>query len=247
MEPLLTLTGVPDGVDPLYERIAGEVRRRIDSGLWGNGQQFKSEPELAADIGVARGTLRRAFTDLVRTGHVVQRQGLGTFVSPEKAGGRGRTFESLGERMTAAGMEFETRVLGRHMREPGSWGARPENGPAVQLRRLRSANGEPVSVLHNCIPTALAPTLTTTALDGRSLYRVLELDFGLALGRSDLTFAARAADAELAGLLRVAPGTPLTHLSQVTFGLDDRTVVDIAETWIRPDRHQPTVSLWRNP
>jgi GntR family transcriptional regulator len=55
------------------ERLAAELRRKIESGEWPGGEQ-------AATHGVSRATVVKAVRALVDEGLVVTRQGWGTFV-----------------------------------------------------------------------------------------------------------------------------------------------------------------------
>ncbi|GAA2224362.1 GntR family transcriptional regulator [Herbiconiux moechotypicola] len=241
---MLTLQTVPDGDTALWERIADEMRRRIDSGFWATGQQLLGEADLAAELGVARGTLRRAIKELSASGHLVQRHGRGTFVAKRAADQPlANRMESLGERMTRAGLDFTTRELDRRVAADGAE-AGLDGEPALVVRRLRSIGGNAVAVLSNAVPTALFPGIDTRDLESRPLYTVLEEDYGCVLTRAERTFSALPADAELATLLDVEPGHPVLSFVQVAWDAQDR-VVDVAETWIRSDRHQPSVSMWR--
>ncbi len=241
--PSLTLEHLPGGSAPLYERIADEVRRRVDAGIWSRGHRLRSEAELAADLKVARGTIRRAIALLVESGHLVQRQGVGTFVSGREGLRVPGRFESLGQRMERNSVDYETVELAREVVDL----PQPSGAPlrSLRVRRLRLLDGIPMSVLVNQIPLDIAPGIEQVDLVTMSLYTLLEKSFHVAIERSELTFGAVAADAELAALLDVPVGAPLTHLIQSTYGPGD-VRVDDAETWIRPDRHQPTVSLWRS-
>lgn len=67
---------------PAYRRIALALQQRIDEGEWGAGGQLPTEPQLAAEFGVNRLTVRQAIADLERAGSVVVRHGKGVFVAP---------------------------------------------------------------------------------------------------------------------------------------------------------------------
>lgn len=243
---LLTLSEIPEGINPLYERIAEQIRTLIDSGHWDTGQQLLAEEDLARDIGVARGTLRKSIQALVASGYLVQSRGVGTFVADRKNMRMFHRLESLGERLERGGKPFSVRELSRSTVEADPRFDLPAGELAVHIRRLCSLAEGPVSVLGNSIPLSLAPGIDTVDLSKISLYNALETVFGRTIINAELTFSAVAADHELAALLDVAPGSPLLKFSQVTLGVDG-LVLDLAETWIRPDRHQPTVNMWRKP
>lgn len=65
-----------------YERIARDVRRRLDDGEFGPDQLLPSEATLVAEYGVSRNTVRRAYRQLVEAGDVVIRQGAGAYRAP---------------------------------------------------------------------------------------------------------------------------------------------------------------------
>ena len=59
----------------LHSRISAWLRAQIASGAWPAHYRLKPEPELAADLGVSRGTLRRALSTLFAEGALVQVRG----------------------------------------------------------------------------------------------------------------------------------------------------------------------------
>ncbi|GGY03132.1 GntR family transcriptional regulator [Paludibacterium paludis] len=67
--------------EPLYEQIKTVLIRRIGDGEWLVNDCLPSEWDLAAELGVSQGTVRKALTALVSDGLLYRRQGLGTFVS----------------------------------------------------------------------------------------------------------------------------------------------------------------------
>jgi GntR family transcriptional regulator len=66
--------------NPKYQQIADRLRAQIGSGALEPGQRLPSEPDLAAEYGASRNTVRLAIALLINQGLVVTRQGLGTFV-----------------------------------------------------------------------------------------------------------------------------------------------------------------------
>lgn len=71
---------VPRSAELPSERLAAELRRKIESGQWPGGEQIPGVTELAATHGVSRATVVKAVRVLVDEGLVVTRQGWGTFV-----------------------------------------------------------------------------------------------------------------------------------------------------------------------
>jgi DNA-binding GntR family transcriptional regulator len=73
---------------PPYQRIASTIRSRIVSGEWPSGFRVPSHRELAAQYGVARGTVQAALRLLATDGLIVSRQGSGSFVAAQPVVGR---------------------------------------------------------------------------------------------------------------------------------------------------------------
>jgi DNA-binding FadR family transcriptional regulator len=64
----------------LVPQVIEQLRAQIVSGEWVVGTRIPPEPDLAAQLGVGRNTLREAVLALVHAGLLERRQGSGTFV-----------------------------------------------------------------------------------------------------------------------------------------------------------------------
>src|SRR4051812_19095080 len=121
-----------------------------------------SERDLSNRYGVARMTVRQAVESLVAEGRLFKVAGKGTFVAKPKVDQQAR-LTSFGEEMTRRGKVPSSTVLtfGRVTataqlgRELGT-----ESGhPLVYLKRLRHADGVPMSIERLWLPEALVPGL----------------------------------------------------------------------------------------
>lgn len=70
-----------DGPTPIYVQVADFIEARIDSGELAPGARLTAERDLAAELGVAYDTVRRATALLRERGLIVTVQGRGTFVT----------------------------------------------------------------------------------------------------------------------------------------------------------------------
>src|ERR1022692_313349 len=66
--------------DPMYRRIADELRQQIESGRLSSGSQLPTELELREDYEASRNTVRDALRWLITRGLLETRPGQGTFV-----------------------------------------------------------------------------------------------------------------------------------------------------------------------
>lgn len=71
---------------PLYIQIGDLLHREIAAGHWQAGERLPIEAELAKDLKVAVGTLRKALTKLEQDGLLERRQGSGTYVKKAPSG-----------------------------------------------------------------------------------------------------------------------------------------------------------------
>ena len=77
------MAGQPKRPTPRHEEIAEDLRARITAGDYAeDGQLAKSEDELSAHYGAARGTIRQAVAQLRGEGLVESRRSKGLFVTP---------------------------------------------------------------------------------------------------------------------------------------------------------------------
>ncbi len=127
-----------------YGALAVELRRRITGGHWPPGAALPAEQALAAEHGVALGTLRQALAVLADEGLVERRHGRGTFVRAALAGAPMLRFFRFGER---SGEVPASRIAARQVAPAPVAAAAalglPAGTPALRLRRVRSVGGVP--------------------------------------------------------------------------------------------------------
>lgn len=71
---------------PKYQLIQNDLKQRIISGKFENGDKFYTESELTKLFNVSSITVIRAVNELVKDGYLVRHQGKGTFVSRSRKG-----------------------------------------------------------------------------------------------------------------------------------------------------------------
>lgn len=115
----------PGSPVPVFEQLRAQIRRLVVAGTLAPGSALPPIRRLAADLGLARGTVNRAYDALVRDGLVETRGRHGTMVLARHRGGGG-----TGELAEAAGaLAVVVRQLG--MSDDAAHGAL-----ALALRRL---------------------------------------------------------------------------------------------------------------
>ena len=80
----------PELTVPIYQQLVDAIRTAIKRGTLTAGQQLPTVQEVTERLGIARGTIKRAYDELERLGLVEKVQGRGTFVcyQPASSGSR---------------------------------------------------------------------------------------------------------------------------------------------------------------
>jgi DNA-binding GntR family transcriptional regulator len=242
--------GANEGPATLHSRVATALRSRIASRELPPHFRLKPEPELAVELGVSRGTLRRALRDLIAEGALVQVRGRGTFVtSTVVEPAIAQKLSTLSQDFADHGVPLTTSVRSvRLVAAPAPVGALLGVGagdPILELVRLRSTTAGPVALLANYVRTDRAPGIQDVDFEAETLFGALSARFGLEVSAGRRTFTATAADEDQAALLEVGIGSPLLHLEQVTY-LADGSPIEYSDVWIRSDR-MPVTSLLSRP
>ena len=160
---------------PLYAQLAAQLESLIRSGQLKAGELLPSEPELCEALSISRSTVRQAFAHLEEEGFVVRRRGKGTFVSAPKVQRPLSRLCSFTRQMAELGIESTSEILEFEKvcadDEGVPFGL---SGEAYKIVRLRLTDGRPFMIDTVYFPVYLAPALTKEALEGRSLYDLIE-------------------------------------------------------------------------
>jgi GntR family transcriptional regulator len=197
---------------PLYERIAKQLRRRLDTAA--DGDPFPSEPQLALEFGVSRMTVRAALAGLERDGLLERTPGRGSFVRKPAATRPVGTLLSFHDQALALGRTPRSRVLEAAVRTAspeeiaalhGATDA-PQAASVVAITRVRLFDDLPIALERAVFPADLEALLTADLETGSLHTAARRLGRHPVLGSSLLT--ARTADAD-APELGVEPATPM--------------------------------------
>src|SRR5262249_61229608 len=171
----------------------------------GQDEQLPKETKRAETYGVRKTTVRQALQDPAELEYIRRERGRGTFISRRKFDEGPRELTSFTEEMRRHALSPTSRILGQRIVEADARSASalrlPPKSRVFVLKRVRLADGEPISVQTAHIPSALVPGLR---LDGdASLYEVLQSRYQLHPVRARESYSAAAATAAMAELLGV--------------------------------------------
>ena len=239
----------PAAPNTLHSQISRWLRQQITTGAWPEHYRLPAEPDLARQLGVSRGTLRRAVRTVVDEGLLVQTRGRGTFVAttvvePPLA----QRLTTLSEAFVDAGHPLTTTVIAQEVATPPPPVAAllEVDGPGAVLRleRVRHLDGTAVAHLLNYVRLDLAKGIDEVDFAAHTLFDALEHKCSVAITSARRRFDAVTAGETTGSLLGVPPDTPLLHLEQLTFTTDE-VPLEFSDVWLRADRLRVTSHLTR--
>ena len=235
---------------PLYYQLKEILSSKIDKGEWVPGQLIPTENELIQQYQVSRTTVREAIIALVNEGKLEKKQGKGTIVCHPK-------YEELLGRLTGFNEEMTSRGLvpGARVLEVKKLDAleipkvvmdklltRKEEG-AYYIKRVRLANGEPISIEETYWRSDLSRLFENEELTTEGYYTILEKN-GIRLRDADEAISAAIADEETAALLGIDAGDPLLRVVRIT-NIAHGTPIEYSINHYRSDRYLYKVHLKR--
>ena len=235
---------------PVYVQVAQGLASRIESGQLRRGSALPAERELAATLGVSRVTIRQALALLSQQGLLARRHGSGTFVTPPAQPGDLPSrplalLASFSEDVRSRGQTPGARVLSFERARPNAQEAMSlalsPSESVYRLRRLRTANGEPLAIEDSTLPAALVGDLTEQDVQDASLYALLQ-GRGLSPVRAIRHLRALNADLHLSPLLGVTVGAALLATDRVSW-LESGQPIEYARAHYRGDRYDFVMEL----
>jgi GntR family transcriptional regulator len=205
---------------PLYYQLAKAIEDAIHTGLLAPGDRLENELSLTTRLGLSRPTARQAIQELVNKGLLVRKRGVGTQVVRSQFS-RDERLTSLNDDLVLAGRRPSTRVLSYRIGSLDPEAAEsldPEvaRGEFLEIRRLRLADGEPLAVLTNYLPSRFE--ISEDDLRERSLYGCLR-SLGVNLKIAHQRISARLLTEQEAGWLEEE--TPAACLRVDRIAYDD--------------------------
>ncbi len=202
------------------------------------GTRLPSEPDLAADLGVSRATLREAMRTFETQGLIRRRQGAGTFVvgQPPVIESGLEVLESMLTLARRSGLDVGPgpAVIEQIKAEKESAAALgvPEGTCLVCVSRTMRADTRPVAYLVDTLPEdVLQAEELTNKFNGSVLDYLLQRGDPLVTSRAEITAAN--ASAEVAKMLEIQRGDVLLKLTALLFTASGQ-VIDFSHSYFLP-------------
>ena len=208
----------PAATTPLWSQVKQSLLQMIRDGGLRENAALPSEKALCEQFGVSRTVVREALNQLVYEHVIYKRQGKGAFVS-----GRREEQDFVGSVVGFSGelldkhRRITRRVLTQRLTQPSERvqgllrlpsGTGIES-QVVEINRVQMVDGLPRILVRHCIPAQRAPGLERLPLELRSLYDVLQKQYGLIFRRADRWIEAVTPTPEEAELLMIPHSHPV--------------------------------------
>ena len=218
---------------PIYMQTAEMLIREVSSGRLIDGEKLPPEREMAGDLGIAVGTLRKALDDLEAKGFLERVHGSGNYIrhNPDAAGVY--AFFRL-EKLDGGGLPTADILEAKRLKKPSDLPTFGQSDQAHRIRRVRRLSGLASAMEEIWLDGRWAKTIRAEDLS-ESLYYYYQRSLGLLIARVE----------DRVGL---AP-LPVWSLSEIgmrkgevagfveRFGrAGDGEIVEYSRTWFNPDR-----------
>jgi GntR family transcriptional regulator len=215
------------GFRPLYRQVRELLVGRLRDGTWLPGALIPSEMQIAAELGVSQGTVRKALDDMRGDNLLIRQQGRGTFVARhDEARILFQFFKLMPDSGPAVFPESELRHVSTENANPEeqrALGLEPGE-PVIRIARVRSLAGRPSISEYLTVPARIFTGLGTDVPVENNLYDLYASRFGITVAGGKERIRAVALPAEDAALLGLEAGTPVLTIDRIAVALDGQPI-----------------------
>ena len=213
---------------PLYVQISEMLIRDIQAGRLLDGERLPPEREMARQLEISVGTLRKALADLTGKGMLERRQGSGNYV---RAGGDGRSVYAFFrlELLTGGGLPTAEVLSVTRMVKPADLQVFGHHAEAHRIRRLRRLNGIPAALEEIWLDAGYADRLDPEGLS-ESLYLTYQAELGLRIQRIEDRISVSEAPEWGQGRFSTDAGIPTGYVERKSWDQDGQ-IAEISQTW----------------
>ncbi|MEX3011550.1 GntR family transcriptional regulator [Hoeflea sp. TYP-13] len=217
------------GFKPLYAQVKDQLIRRLVDGTWQPGMNIPSEQELARQLSVSQGTVRKALDAMTAENLLVRRQGRGTFVAePEDSRILFQFFRLTSDESSDEDTFPDSRLL--------CWSQEPataqeagfleieSDAPVWRIERVRQMVGKSVIAETITIPTAKYPGFEDLTEIPNNIYQLYSSRWGITIAKADEQLKAVLCDERDSAALGCGVGEPLLLITRIARDLEGKPV-----------------------
>jgi len=217
------------GFRPLYAQVKDRLISRLVDGSWPPGMHLPSEQELARQLSVSQGTVRKALDAMTAESLLVRRQGRGTFVAePEDARILFQFFRLAADRPSGENVFPDSSVLnwcGAGANDVEAQALHLESGnPVWRIERIRMLGGQPVLVESISLPANIFEGFDTLESIPNNVYQLYSARWGITIAKADEHLKAITATRNDTMHLHCPAGEPLLQIARIARNLQGNPV-----------------------
>lgn len=221
----------PSGSLPVYLQIVELLVRDIAANRLIDGERLAPERDMAAQLGIAVGTLRKALAELQSRGLLERVQGSGNYIraisDPQSVYAMFRL-----ELVEGGGLPTAEVISVARMPKPDGLPAFGSSNEAHRIRRLRRLSGRPAALEEIWLDASYVETITAGELS-ESLYLYYRRKLRLWITRAEDQIGLGAVPDWTLPVFEQPPGAPVPLVTRVS-QVQDGTRAEVSRTWFDP-------------
>ena len=217
---------------PIYVQIAELLTRDIVSGRLIDGERLPPERDMATELGVSVGTLRKALRNMAEKGLVDPVQGSGNYI---RAGGDTGTVYAMFrlELREGGGLPRALVLCVDLLDKPGDLPAFGTSEQGTRIRRLRSLNDTIIGLEEIWLDAGAG--LVEQATMSESLYATYRKTLGLWIRRAEDRVSLATVPDWAPDAFTPRPGTTVGYIERLSWS-DASAPIEFSRTWFDPMR-----------
>jgi GntR family transcriptional regulator len=218
---------------PKYIRISEMLIRDIAAGHLADGAKLAPERDMAADLGISVGTLRKALADMQKKGYLERVQGSGNYVRTQADARSIYAFFRL-ERLRGGGLPRAQVLSVDRLPKPAGAPVIGEGQEGHRIRRRRWLDDDVIALEEIWLDGRFCDRITTTDLS-ESLYLFYRLRLDLLIATVEDRIGCAALPDWPEADFHLPPGATVGYIERV--GRDGNgTAAEYSRTWFDTDR-----------
>lgn len=218
---------------PIYVQTAEMLIREIAAGRILEGERLPPERDMAKDLGISVGTLRKALADLTEKGYLDRVQGSGNYVRHPPAATGVYAFLRI-ELAQGGGLPTAEVLEVRRQPKPRDFPAFGSSGDGHRIRRLRRLGGIPAALEEIWLDGAYADAITTDDLS-ESLYLFYRERLGLWIVRAEDRVGVGTVPDWTIPAFPLPAGAVCGFIERLSWA-QDGAIAEFSRTWFDPDK-----------
>ena len=237
-------------LEPLYAKVEAVLASSILDGTLPPDSQLPTENSLIERFQVSRPTIRKAIQNLASRGLIEIRRGTGTFVTEPKVTQDLSALTGFVEDMHLLGRKPTARVVDAAIVVANNSVARHlalKTGQRVaRIRRVRLADGVPMSFDETYLPAEIGRKIMTHDLATEPIFSLLEQRYDIPLVEAAYQLQAISAEPLVAQALDIPSGSPVLLIDRTSYTTGGQPV-DYEKLHYRGDLTRFVTRLPRRP